>query len=56
MSEPEVTLDEIYAEVDKRIAALETKLTALIEQKFKELADKLPPAKESLRILRKRGA
>lgn len=49
----EVTLDEIYAEVDKRIKAatdaLETKLTAAIQAA-------IPPAKEKLSILRKRGA
>jgi len=33
MPADEVTLDEIYAEVDKRIAALKTELVALLEKK-----------------------
>lgn len=49
----EVTLDEIYAEVDKRIkAALDAEKIA----RDAAIAAAIPPAKERLSILRKRGA
>lgn len=54
MSDEDVSLDEIYAECDKRIKAatdaLEVKLTALITA----LEKKIPTEKQALRILRKR--
>lgn len=55
MADEDVTLDEIYAEVQKRIDALKAELTALIVAKLAELEKKIPTAKEPLRILRKRA-
>lgn len=52
MADAEVTLEEIYAEVDKRIAALKTELLAALAL----VENKIPTAKEKLQILRKRGA
>lgn len=52
MAGEEVTLDEVYAEVDKRITALKTELTALIDSKFKELEKKLTE-KPGFKIVRR---
>jgi hypothetical protein len=48
----EVTLEEIYAEVDKRIAAA----VAAIDAKLAEMAKRLPPEKKPFRVLREKQA
>jgi hypothetical protein len=48
----DVTLDEIYAEVDKRIKAA---MDAEVIRADAAIAAAIPPAKERLTILRKRG-
>lgn len=53
MAGEDVTLEEIYAEVDKRIAAA---IDALKTELLAEIKKAIPPAKERLTILRKRGA
>ena len=55
MADDDVTLDEIYGEVDKRIATLKAELLAAMDAKLAELAKKIPEPKEPLRILRKRA-
>ncbi len=51
MSGDEVTLDEIYAEVDKRIAAA----IAAIDAKLAEFGKRLPPEKKPFRVLREKA-
>lgn len=55
MPDDDVSLDEIYAEVDKRVKAAVDAQTATLTALITALEAKIPKAKESLRILRKRS-
>ena len=49
MADDEITLEEIYAEVDKRIAAAIEKLK---KEVIEPLQAKLPKEKKSLKVIR----
>lgn len=50
MPDDEITLDEIYAEVDKRVAAAIEKLT---KEKIEPIEKRLPAEKKPFRVIRK---
>ena len=50
MADDEITLDEIYAEVDKRIAAAIEKLA---KDKIEPIEKRLPSEKKSFRVIRR---
>ncbi len=54
MPDDDVTLDEIYAEVDKRIKMACDALKAELQTQLTALEGKIPKAKEPARILRRR--
>jgi hypothetical protein len=52
MAGEEVTLEEIYAEIDKRIAAAIEKLKADLEPRLAAIEKRLPAEKKPFKVIR----
>jgi hypothetical protein len=55
MPDDDVTLDEIYAEIDKRVKAAIDAQNIETEKRIAGVESKIPKQREAMRILRKRA-